>query len=784
MKRKNGFTLIELLVTIAIALSIMGLAVLSTIAISNRRKKQAYEEVKQQVMTAAKQYFDSNAYLFDSLDSAHYGVITVGTLVQNDYLNKTTNPLTGKPLNDCDQVIVQKVNKIYKLKYNEYKEGNKCVNEVIITEDGAPTIKLTPYKIGDSNHSMLTASSNTGYYNKNDLGGDGHLGIYVDHTGASLEVRDGFVGEYTKVTTNSTYEDKNAYYEDTIIKTTCYKSINGSKSTESCVDYGVDTVAPTFEAKAYQRPEVDTPFSTSLNTLENSSWYKGYAYTRASDQFDATSGVASTVHTTTGVTTNVQNQSGANWGVAAEGKSKITYKVCDKANNCTSKSLNVWLDRTAPTFVVKGYKRPEVNTPFSTDLKELKNEEWYSGWAYTRAEGQTDALSGYASTVHTTTGVTTNVTNEAGTSWGVAAEGKSKITYKVCDKATNCASKSINVYLDRTAPKVQFKIVHVKTNDATTAKEKYNDAGTLLDSKTIQGTGNTMDGYSWFNGNSSSSQYNQYGFYLYGEDIDDDVSKVVSYWNKSALDWDSAQTTEYNWDSSKKSYGNCSGCTKTYKKENDYYNNTWIASVGAAGARKLRFFFYDEADNVTAVAISLNIDRTKPTPSITEGYNAKCGNSSSNSGYSKGTTVTGTCTDAISGTGKNSSGKYVFKSNISKTLNTLGTNINITDGCKDIAGNVAVASRKVCEYSSDSSCGSECSDYTYSCPSVLYKLSGTSCNKFYISQEVCLSQSSCHVCAHRSGDSCDGVKCWVCPADVVNATSSCTSYSHKQCWHY
>ena len=41
MKNKKGFTLIELLVVIALMLSILGIAVVSLINISNKKKKES-----------------------------------------------------------------------------------------------------------------------------------------------------------------------------------------------------------------------------------------------------------------------------------------------------------------------------------------------------------------------------------------------------------------------------------------------------------------------------------------------------------------------------------------------------------------------------------------------------------------------------------------------------------------------------------------------------------------------------------------------------------------------
>ncbi len=112
MKRKSneyGFTLVELLVTIAIMLSITVLAIVNIIGISNRKKEEAWVSVKEEIETAATDYFKANEYLFEELgDNVSSGYITVGKLVSDDYLNKVTDPRSGKAVSYCTKVKVTK----------------------------------------------------------------------------------------------------------------------------------------------------------------------------------------------------------------------------------------------------------------------------------------------------------------------------------------------------------------------------------------------------------------------------------------------------------------------------------------------------------------------------------------------------------------------------------------------------------------------------------------------------------------------------------------------------
>ena len=105
---KYGFTLVELLVTIAIILSIMVLAIVNIVGVSNRKKEEAWVSVKEEIETAATDYFKANEYLFEGLGDTGYGVISVGRLVESDYLNKVTDPRTGKAVSYCTKVNVSK----------------------------------------------------------------------------------------------------------------------------------------------------------------------------------------------------------------------------------------------------------------------------------------------------------------------------------------------------------------------------------------------------------------------------------------------------------------------------------------------------------------------------------------------------------------------------------------------------------------------------------------------------------------------------------------------------
>ena len=642
MKRKNGFTLIELLVTIALALSVMGLAVLSTIAISNRRKKQAYEEVKQQVMTAAKQYFDSNAYLFDR-DEVDGGVITVAMLVNGDYLNKVTNPITGKPLNVCDKVRVTKLNGIYKSDYIEYdSEDNDgiCDNviEIISNDDvETPTITLKYYKVGDTKHTAIKAST-TSYFNKSDLGSS-TLGVYVTHTGASLYTCvsedkskcNNYSSQPVSIKTN--YEDETTYYKDTTPKTVCYKSVNGDVFTEKCVTIGVDKTEPTFNTKMYVKNSCDditnhsglSIYSTSLPKYKNG-WAKTCVFTNVEDLHDNLTANPTVTFTTTGATSNVANKKQNYRNIDAAGTSYVTYTACDVAKNCTTGTKQtIKIDKTNPkcgTFSYSGtegenswYRSDRVNITTTTPTDETsKVDTWY--WYNTNSSGE------YVYGGSNYDKQTSYYLSETGTN--------RKAKYIVYDKAgreTTCITKAINI--DRTAPKVKVSIYHRKNTTDTSGVNGYNNYSKKVDERTVQGTtsdssnctNRSMCGYGWFNGNSNPPRgtYNQYGFSIYIEDLQSDVSKVISHWNESGQT-DVDDNAKYGWDTTNKKYKNCSStCTYTLNKSTRFYNNTWFSNISAQGKRRMKFYIYDKAENLTLVSVALNIDRSAPEVNITDG---------------------------------------------------------------------------------------------------------------------------------------------------------------------
>ncbi len=142
-KRSNeyGFTLIELLIAIAIMLSITVLAIVNIVGVSNRKKEEAWQSVKEEIETAATDYFKYNEYLFEGLgDDDLSGYITVGSLVNDDYLNKVTDPRSGKAVSYCTKVMVTKNGRGVTSKINDSTISNEnegCNASAVVTVSNA-----------------------------------------------------------------------------------------------------------------------------------------------------------------------------------------------------------------------------------------------------------------------------------------------------------------------------------------------------------------------------------------------------------------------------------------------------------------------------------------------------------------------------------------------------------------------------------------------------------------------------------------------------------------------
>ena len=190
MKNKKGFTLVEIIITLAIVITITTVAVGSYIGISSQKKKEEWKLVKDQIETAAEQYFSSNKYMYEGITGDAFGNISVGTLVNKDYLNKVVDPMTGKQVSYCSEIQVSFKDGKYKGTYIGTRSGESksdCSDEesqVVIRNPDGPKGNITYHKYNDDNTPNFGNDiTKNGWFNIEKLGGvNKNLAVCVNLT--------------------------------------------------------------------------------------------------------------------------------------------------------------------------------------------------------------------------------------------------------------------------------------------------------------------------------------------------------------------------------------------------------------------------------------------------------------------------------------------------------------------------------------------------------------------------------------------------------------------------
>lgn len=353
-KKKNGFTLIELLVTIALMLSILGIAIISLVSASNRKKEEAWTSVKEQIETAAVEYLSSNEYLFEGLSDETTASIPLQTLVELDYINKVTDPRTGKALNECNYVEVTKSKYKYNATYKDSDDKSCTTGSVLkITEPGAPTLNVDVTEL-----SIKKLISNTVWYK------DGAKFDASTDRGASI------TSCYTTSNSDCDPQNDNSSLElDYTGKSkisqirACFKATNSSnKSTKECVSINVDNTAPTCAVSS--NPNIWTNKDVTITGKCS----------------DSESGCSSSKVTTT---------------IKTEGKKSYSPgTVTDNLGHSTTcGTKTVYIDKTAPKIsLIRNNGSVAINGEATDSLSGVASYSWDSkSWTpYTKAVSKND----------------------------------------------------------------------------------------------------------------------------------------------------------------------------------------------------------------------------------------------------------------------------------------------------------------------------------------------------------------------------------------------------------
>lgn len=363
---QKGFTLIELLVTIALMLSILGIAIVSFINISNRKKEETWTQVKDQIETAATEYFTANEYLFEGLSDRTSGSITVGRLVEEDYLGKVIDPRSGTSLDYCSEVSVTKENGKYVATYTGNpvaKVDGKCENEnlVQVKDVGGPSGEVNYYKEDD------TRLANDGWFNITKLGENGKLKVCIN---PSTNGNGAIVN--AKVGNKVANKESNGYYctiiEEDIDKNVAMELENTSgKKWYAEPKISKDTINPSC---AYS-----VSGGTIGNKVGNIQWYKKGAqpkvtYTGSDTAGNINSGIDGIYQYTDDKLYRKSNSNTYTEDIRTNWNGYYNAVVKDKAGNHSRCGSYYGYDNTSPSCSIK-----------TKNTNKMSNG-WFNGPAY------------------------------------------------------------------------------------------------------------------------------------------------------------------------------------------------------------------------------------------------------------------------------------------------------------------------------------------------------------------------------------------------------------------
>ena len=472
MRKKNGFTLVELLVVIVLVISILSISIISSVKISERKKQEAYNEVIKEIETAASQYFSSKEYLFEGIEGDSYGEITLQKLVNEDYLNKVTDPRTSKSMNLCNYVEIKRTSDgIIKSSYKDENNNRKSCpdsNKSIVYQYGGPKIELDV---------SGTLGKNNWYISK------------VNVTAKVDDQGNGKIAKFTKRVNDSTdnleidkLQDTNSY--DNVKANIMYEVLNEyGKIARAETQVNVDTEKPSIVAKTsseeWSNKSQKYWFQDESDSLSGIDYSSLVVYANREGLSDSEINkddykwngekYNNSEHNSDNGDMKISKESKVQNTIISEGSRKIRYQICDYAGNCTlSNEAIAKIDKTPPKIVAKTSNDTWSNQKqtywFESESDGLSGINYDSLVAYANISNLTDNQAnneykwndgneeypnGYRSDLNTLSKPI------KGEKYTINAEGSRRIRYKVCDNAGNCtfSNESIARY-DNTPPTI------------------------------------------------------------------------------------------------------------------------------------------------------------------------------------------------------------------------------------------------------------------------------------------------------------------------------------------
>jgi len=588
---KKAFTLVELLIAMSILGIILIIAIPSLLSFQKSNQSVKYDSYKDALISAAKLYTDSNSNdMFGNNKTGcvelKYSQIKNKNLIDNfNFEDTTCNTYSGTFRNafyDDDGRIKEETKyngeafvRVYKVgNYYHYQYAIECFRSQVEVYKSS-TIEGTCENIEDQTPPQVvfkTDGTNEKYYSNYKT----TLKVYDQSTlSQTITIK------YAWITTNTTIIDK-PYIIDTKtnplkIGTTLLNQTNTIDSRIQEKISSADWTTKTFKVKKYGT-------SATLN-IQAPTKVTG-AYYLVVQPVYAEDGVHNSWKGDIDYTSNYYFISKPflldNTSPTINESNYVAYKWDCGNEYCTSSSK---------------YKQGEeyINNAASN---ESKSNNWSNRYVYTKLSGVTDSFGDIGYYTYKTEGVTENVSycdsysdgcsniSKSSLSRNIMAEGRSYITYKVCDKVEyskeykstpNCTEIKKNIFTDYNSPTIPKVDIYSKT--ISDNLNNYND---------IQKFGNLINTNEWA----------KYGvFYAYdshdkykgnGEIDTDDVSQINYY--------------EYTLSGS--SSGTAKGQIANVINENNSNNNPTI----------IKYRVCDRAGNCSNYVeeYKINIDRTAP----------------------------------------------------------------------------------------------------------------------------------------------------------------------------
>lgn len=243
-----------------------------------------------------------------------------------------------------------------------------------------------------------------------------------------------------------------------IKKTVYIKSCDraGNCSAKNSTSLKIDRSAPTgLRVTGYKKNNSTNVTSASgLTSINTNTWYGGWEVVIPSGASDSGAGEIYYKVTVTGASSNVIDEKKNYKNVNAEGVSIVSFKVCDKLNNCSSAvNYTAKLDRTPP-------QKPQLSNSTGG------NGNWTNG-NVTIGIGSTDSLSGIGEYYYTYDPASINVGSDDTAYWVKLSGGTNKTSFshawsdemnravyiRACDIVNNCSSfNSTSIKIDKTPP--------------------------------------------------------------------------------------------------------------------------------------------------------------------------------------------------------------------------------------------------------------------------------------------------------------------------------------------